>query len=79
MIAVTFFCIYSHVRASETSLVFMKKADDWGRMFSYVEMIATLFPNWSDYNLLKKASNDFYNSIKVREHKYDMKLFIILN
>lgn len=54
-------------RASESALIFMKNGDNWGRIFSYVEMIAHLFPIWSDYRLLKKSSEDLYNCVKVNE------------
>lgn len=52
-------------RASEHAYVFMRKSDDWGRMFSYVEMIAKIFPKISDYDLLRRSAQDMYASVKV--------------
>lgn len=58
-------------RASEHAFVFLRKGDDWGRMFSYVEMIAKIFPKTSDYDLLRKSALDMYASIKVIEVRPD--------
>lgn len=55
-----------HRRASEQAYVFMRKADDWGRMFSYVELIAKVFPKLSDYDLLRNSAQDMYANVKVR-------------
>lgn len=43
----------------------MRNADDWGRMFSYNEMIAKIFPKISDYDLLRNAAQDMYANVKV--------------
>lgn len=52
----------------EHAILFVKKGDDWGRMFSYVEMIAKVFPKFSDFDILRQSSQDLYYTIKVREN-----------
>lgn len=46
--------------------MFARKSDDWGRMFSYNEWIPKLFPNFSEFNLLRDTAMKYYDCIKVR-------------
>lgn len=59
--------------------MFAKKGDDWGRMFSFNEWIPKLFPNLSEYNLLRDTAMKFYNLIKVFLCLFQLQLKIDLS
>ncbi|XP_055317679.1 probable cytochrome P450 304a1, partial [Sitodiplosis mosellana] len=50
--------------AGKHGLLFARKSDDWGRMFSYNPWIPKLFPKFSEYDLLRDTSMKLYKSIK---------------
>lgn len=52
-------------RAAGHSFYFAKKASLWGRMFSILPWVSTLFPNWSDYNTLRESAMKYHACMKV--------------
>lgn len=44
---------------------FLMVGDAWGRMFTYNEWIAKLFPNFSEYQLLRDFAMQTYAQVKV--------------
>lgn len=59
------FFSFNSYRAGEHALLFVRKSDDWGRMFSYSEWIPKLFPNYSEFNLLRDSAMKYHDCIKV--------------
>lgn len=52
-------------RASEISLVFLKKGDAWGRIFGYLNWVAKVFSETTDYRVLRATTERFNECIKV--------------
>lgn len=52
-------------RARRSGYAFLQKSDDWGRLFSYVEWTAKVFPNLTDFNELKSSAHELYDCVKV--------------
>lgn len=44
---------------------FQRKGDAYGRLFSHIPNVAKLFPNWSDFNRLRKGSMKMHQFMKV--------------
>lgn len=53
-------------KAGELSYEFLTKSDDWGLIFSIVPEMATLFPDASGYNEMRRISMNIYDLVKVR-------------
>lgn len=53
------------IRAGTHALFFARKADDWGRMFSYNPLIHKLCPTISEYDILREAAMKYHDRIKV--------------
>lgn len=51
--------------ASEPAFTFGKKASLWGRLFSILDWVPKVFPNWSEYNMCRETSMVYYDCMKV--------------
>lgn len=54
-------------RASEAAMVFLKNGDAFGRMFGYLNWVAKVFPETSDYRMLRASAVRFNECIKVND------------
>lgn len=50
--------------AVHTSMI-STKSSNWGRLFSHNPWIQRLFPKYSEYDILREASMEFYQRMKV--------------
>lgn len=54
-------------RASEAAMIFLKNGDAFGRMFGYLNWVAKVFPEISDYRMLRASAERFHECIKVND------------
>lgn len=57
--------LYWAHRATEAAMKFQRHGETFGRMYSLIPELATLFPNQSAYKGARDASMDLYNFLKV--------------
>lgn len=57
--------LYCAHRATEAAMKFQRNGETFGRMYSLIPELATLFPNQSAFKGARDASMDLYNFLKV--------------
>lgn len=50
---------------------FLMIGDAWGRMFGYNDWIPKLFPNFSEFQLLRDIAMETYGQVKVFSISFD--------
>lgn len=52
-------------RAAERALLFQRKSDNYGKLFSLIPLLTKIFPNKSDYKQAREASLQIHSYFKV--------------
>lgn len=55
--------------ASEAAMIFLQKGDAWGRIFGYLNWVAKVFPESTDYRELRESTERYNAYIRVNDRE----------